>query len=342
MRASLRLFLSVLLFGVVLSGCAPAEAMATELPTRTVEVVSSPSSTFPASATATATETETATSTSTPTVAPTQTFPPDMECGEFFCQQPWRGVLERPFAEDKVRTIDPTYPYASTKNNTLDPHHGVEFPNGYGTSVLAAQSGTVVFAGSDELTLIGPYTSFYGNAVILYHPSLSEGHDLYTLYGHLSEITVAEGDEVSHGDVIGKVGASGAAVGSHLHFEVRLDENSYAATTNPMLWFAPVTDPWEGVTSTLAGLIVDRYGAPLDRFDLSLEKLDANGAVAATYYPVTYYPAGVNGNPALSENFVMPDLPPGDYRLVFIYGSFYEYYFTLAPDSLGFIDLQLD
>ena len=210
------------------------------------------------------------------------------------------------------------------------------------TPVLAARNGTVVFAGSDDLALNGPYTSFYGNVVILLHSDIYEGHDLYTLYGHLSEISVAEGDEVSLGQTIGKVGSSGAADGPHLHFEVRLDENTYAATVNPMLWFAPVTDPVIGETGTLAGLIVNRYGTPLDRFTLSLELLDANGEVAETYYPMTYYPAGVNGFPGLMENFVMPDLPPGDYRLAFINGSYYEIFLTLQPGSLGFINLQMD
>ena len=335
MRVSIKLVVSILLL-VMLSGCVQATESEANTPT--------PVSTSTQSAQVEPTHTPTLAATATQTVTPTPTlipFPPALSCGEVFCQQAWSGLLERPFSAGYTLTIDPTYPYASTKNNTMDPHHGVEFPNGYGTPVLAAQDGVVVFAGSDDLTLNGPYTAFYGNVVILLHSDIYEGHDLYTLYGHLSEISVAEGDEVSLGQKIGKVGSSGAADGPHLHFEVRLDENSYAATVNPMLWFAPVTDEVIGETGTLAGLIVNRYGTPLDRFTLSLELLDANGVVE-TYYPITYYPAGVNGFPDLNENFVMPDLPPGDYRLAFINGSFYQIYFTLEPGSLGFINLQLD
>ena len=340
MRVSLKLLVSIILL-VFLSGCVQTNAFQPEedINTPTLERFSTQSDQEEATEVLTPAATATLTVTPMPTIEP---FPPEMNCSEVFCQQFWRGLLERPFSADYTLTIDPTYPYAGTKNDTMDPHHGVEFPNGYGTPVLAAQTGTVVYAGSDDLTLFGPYTAFYGNVVILLHPGLYDGRDLYTLYGHLSEISVAEGDEVSVGQLLGKVGSSGAADGPHLHFEVRLDENTYTATTNPMLWFAPVIDSVIGQTSTLAGLIVNRYGTPLDRFTLSLELLDANGEVAETYYPMTYYPAGVNGFPGLAENFVMPDLPPGNYRLAFINGSFYELFFSLEPGSLGFINLQLD
>ncbi len=340
MHVPFKLLVFILLL-VFLSGCVQTHALQPEegLNTPILERTSTQSIQEEATEALTPAATATLTVTPMPTAEP---FPPVMSCGEVFCQQPWRGLLERPFSPEYKLTIDPAYPYAGTKNDTMDPHHGVEFPNGYGTPVLAAQNGTVVYAGSDGLTLFGPYTSFYGNVVILLHPGLYDGRDLYTLYGHLSEISVAEGDKVSVGQLIGKVGSSGAADGPHLHFEVRLNENAYTATTNPMLWFAPVTDPVVGQTSTLAGLIVNRYGTPLDRFTLSLELLDANGEAAETYYPITYYPAGANGFPNLAENFVMPDLPPGDYRLAFINGSFYEIFFTLQPGSLGFINLQLD
>jgi hypothetical protein len=130
--------------------------------------------------------------------------------------------------------------------------------------------------------------------------------------------------------------------GSHLHFEVRLDVNDYAHTTNPVLWFSPVTMPEGGQSSLLAGVILDKSGNPVSQFQISLENLDEVGEVEAYYYPVTYYPAGVNSHPVLQENFTVADLPPGDYRLAFIYDRFYEVYFTLEPGELGFIKLQLD
>ncbi len=51
-----------------------------------------------------------------------------------------------------------------------------------------------------------------------------EGHILYTLYGHLESVSVTAGQPVNAGDVVGIVGSSGVALGSHLHFEVRQDD----------------------------------------------------------------------------------------------------------------------
>ena len=48
--------------------------------------------------------------------------------------------------------------------------------------------------------------------------------DLETLYGHLSKISVREGQRVSRGQELGAVGASGRATGAHLHYEVRQND----------------------------------------------------------------------------------------------------------------------
>lgn len=278
----------------------------------------------------------------TPTEAALMDFPPDIQCGEVFCQAPWTGLLARPIGSDGKQTIDPTYPYASTKNGTLEVHHGVEFPNGSGTPILAAQRGVVVYAGTDEATVLGPYPSFYGNVVILQHPRIYEGRDLYTLYAHLSVIEVSAGQPVDQGLELGRVGASGAADGSHLHFEVRLDENHYANTTNPILWFAPLNTPDTDQTGTVAGLLLARWGEPLEAFTLALEKVNTDGSVTKYFYPQTYDSAGINAHPALGENFAMADIPPGEYRLAFVSSSYYQVQFTLEPGYLGFINIQLD
>ena len=277
--------------------------------------------------------------TATPTLEPTPAFPPDMTCDDVICVGDWNGLLARPIGPDGTQTIDRTYAYASTRNHTLDPHHGVEFPNGSGTPVRAAQDGEVVFAGSDELTVLGPYTSFYGNVVILRHAGLFDGRDLFTLYAHLSEIDVSEGEILTLGQQVGRVGMTGAANGSHLHFEVRLDENDYAHTTNPILWLTPMNPETGGEGAALAGLLLDDWDQPIDQFTVSLEALNADGTAGKRYYPVTYFPAGVNANPVLGENFTVADLPPGDYRLTYISNGYKQVNFSLEPGSLGFIKL---
>jgi hypothetical protein len=263
-------------------------------------------------------------------------------CGEVFCQADWESWLERPIGPLHHNRIDPTYPYGGTQMGALDPHRGVEFLNPAGTPVLAAASGEVVFAGTDEAILFGPYNGFYGKVVILHHPGIYDGRDLFTLYAHLSEIAVEEGMAVMVGDRLGSVGLSGVAYGAHLHFEVRLDYNDYDHTTNPILWFEPLSTPDFGEMATLAGLVLDRHGNPVTELSLSLKKIDDDDAFTNTYYPEIYFPTGMNSHPLLGENFVMADIPPGEYRLEFVFNGLQEVSFNLEPGSLGFIKLQMD
>lgn len=86
-------------------------------------------------------------------------------------------------------------------------HTGVDFSAGSGTPIVAAAEGIVIFAGS----LRG-----YGNTVVVDH-----GGGISTLYAHQSQILASEGQTVSKGTVIGRVGSTGYSTGPHLHFEVR-------------------------------------------------------------------------------------------------------------------------
>lgn len=74
----------------------------------------------------------------------------------------------------------------------------------------------------------------YGNYVVIEHIA-TEGTVFYTLYGHMREgsIMVAEGTEVKAGQVLGIMGSTGNSTGPHLHFEVRLNENSSNNAVDP-------------------------------------------------------------------------------------------------------------
>jgi len=86
-------------------------------------------------------------------------------------------------------------------------HTGIDIGAPSGTSIKAADDGTVIFAG---------WLGAYGNAVIIDH-----GSSISTMYAHQSSILVKENQDVKRGDVIGKVGSTGWSTGAHLHFEVR-------------------------------------------------------------------------------------------------------------------------
>jgi murein DD-endopeptidase MepM/ murein hydrolase activator NlpD len=87
-------------------------------------------------------------------------------------------------------------------------HTGVDIDAPYGTPVRASGDGTVTGA---------QMGAGYGREVTLDH-----GHDVITLYGHLSAVAVYPGQHVTRGEIIGYVGESGRATGPHLHYEVRL------------------------------------------------------------------------------------------------------------------------
>ena len=94
-------------------------------------------------------------------------------------------------------------------------HRGVDITAPLGTSVLAAGSGTVVWAGRN---MFG-----WGFAVALSHGGY------VTVYAHLGTIAVNCGQYVGAGQVIGTVGLSGLATWPHLHFEVRIGDREDVA-----------------------------------------------------------------------------------------------------------------
>jgi murein DD-endopeptidase MepM/ murein hydrolase activator NlpD len=216
-------------------------------------------------------------------------------------------------------------------------HHGVEFYNPAGVPVLAAGAGTVVTAGSDSQVQPGLPRDYYGNLVIIRHERLYQGQYLYTLYGHLSEVLVTEGQTAAAGDLVGSVGGTGAARGgAHLHFEVRVGENNYGATRNPELWIRPFPG-WGNVAGRLewadGGYV---YEAPL----LIRRPDDPSRFVDRTIY--TYADDSVNPDDGWRENFTSPDLEPGPYEVIFRNEDvFRQELVWVYPGQTAFVTIQL-
>lgn len=270
--------------------------------------------------------------TSTPTVTQMPTFtPPALPQ-----TQPWEHYwLRRPIPEGSIVWTDKAYPYGSNRGGELRPHHGVEFNVPKNTPILAAASGTVIFAGPDSEEIIGETQNFYGNVVVLQHDSGLEDQPVFSVYGHLSEILVTVGQKVHAQDQIALSGATGVADGPHLHFEVRVGENSYGATRNPLLWLYPFPD--RGV---VAGRILTPSGDLARSILVTLRRIDAPSAYAAT---TTYADDSVNEDENWQENFVLDDVVAGYYELSI--GSREDKVtkeFWVYPYQTSFVELTLE
>ncbi|MDP2674270.1 MAG: M23 family metallopeptidase [Dehalococcoidia bacterium] len=120
--------------------------------------------------------------------------------------QPARGPISNGFGVQR-----------SVNGAAFDTHGGTDIAADGGDPVAAAASGRVALA--QPLYLLG-------NSVIIDH-----GAGLLTGYHHLSSIAVTAGQEVTKGDIVGKVGATGFVSGDHLHWEARI----HGVRVDPML-----------------------------------------------------------------------------------------------------------
>jgi murein DD-endopeptidase MepM/ murein hydrolase activator NlpD len=245
--------------------------------------------------------------------------------------------LRRPIAEGGTVWTDKAYPYGGTRGGTLRPHHGVEFYVPTGTEVLAAASGKVVVAGTDAETVYGPHTNFYGNLIVIELDTPFLGQAVYNLYGHLSEIFVAEGQHVDAQEVIARSGATGVADGAHLHFEVRVGQNAYGSTRNPLLWLYPF--PEHG---TLAGRVIGPGGDLIHGQQLFLRRIDAASKYAET---TTYANADqeLNSDEGWNENFSFDDVAAGYYEVEVRQGEEkLREEVWIYPYRTSFVELTLD
>lgn len=242
--------------------------------------------------------------------------------------------FRRPVAEGGVVWTDKVYPYGGTRGGQLRVHHGVEFNVPYNTEILAVASGTVVFAGSDDIEIFGPEPNFYGRLVIIEHDSRWRNQPVYTLYGHLNETVVAAGQRVDSQQVIGISGATGVADGPHMHFEVRVGFNTYEHTRNPLLWLYPFPD-----RGAVAGRVTWPNGELAAAVPITLRRVDAPSRYAAT---TTYEGDSVNADDVLKENFVFDDVDAGFYEIEIKVGETkYTEEFWVFPYRTSFVELVL-
>lgn len=92
-------------------------------------------------------------------------------------------------------------------------HSGIDvsMSGAYGKNIVATRAGTVILSSLESESGTG-----YGNYIIIDH-----GDGYTSLYGHCSALLVSQGQHVSRGQIIARVGSTGWSTGPHLHFEVR-------------------------------------------------------------------------------------------------------------------------
>ena len=126
-----------------------------------------------------------------------------------------RGTMERPswaptgsFRWPTSGNITSKYGYRSIFGGRSF-HGGIDIANSYGTDIVAADGGEVIYAG---------WMSGYGYLVQIDHQN-----GYVTYYGHNSSLEVKVGDKVFKGQHIAEMGSTGRSTGNHCHFEVRLN-----------------------------------------------------------------------------------------------------------------------
>lgn len=119
----------------------------------------------------------------------------------------WTGTFARlPNAANRARFADSRDYMYKGKKVDFQTHLGLDLASIKQAPVPSGNDGTVVFAG---------FLGIYGNVVVVDH-----GLGLQTLYAHLTDTSVKQGDTVSKGDIVGATGTTGLAGGDHLHYGV--------------------------------------------------------------------------------------------------------------------------
>ncbi|MCB9104495.1 MAG: M23 family metallopeptidase [Anaerolineales bacterium] len=198
------------------------------------------------------------------------------------------------------------YPYGTNARGQYFWHYGIDIAASQGTTVIAVGDGTVTHADTDKLKVLGPWPDFYGQAVVILHDRRWQGLPVYTLYGHVSQVLVKQGQKVKAGDPIARVGQLGVALGPHLHLEVRVGAGTYDDTRNPDLWVKP--DPGFGV---VAGRVVDAQNYLVPQQLVTLHRASEPGRFWRQTF--TYPDNVVKSDDNYYETFSFSDVPAGDY-----------------------------
>jgi photosystem II stability/assembly factor-like uncharacterized protein len=215
-------------------------------------------------------------------------------------EEPEHRWMIRPVSPEYNNQLDQCYLYGTTMGGEFRQHQGVEYNNPEGTPLRAVADGQIVYVKPE----IGH--------LVLKNDQRYDRHFVYNHYHHMHQISKKVGDRVKQGDIIGSIGKKGNVTNEHLHFEVSLsekdDDNRESWTRNSELWVKPLPG-----CGTIVGRVVDSEGRDIP--NAKIYGVEKPGPVETPYsYTVTYQDK-VTPDPYYQENFVIGDVPAGEYLL---------------------------
>jgi murein DD-endopeptidase MepM/ murein hydrolase activator NlpD/photosystem II stability/assembly factor-like uncharacterized protein len=216
-------------------------------------------------------------------------------------EEPIHQWMLRPVAPDEQSGKDQTYLYGSTMGGNFRQHQGNEYNNPEGVPLLAVDSGEIVYTDSSIGHTVLKCDTKVGTTTIYAH------------YHHQHEIFKNVGDRVTKGDKIGTIGKKGNVTNEHLHFEVAVSprdsaKDSVSTTRNSELWVQPLPG-----CGTIVGNLVDTKGnnVPSARIYGVIKPIPTETPFS---FAETYMDK-VHPSESYGENFVIGDVPAGDYTL---------------------------
>lgn len=236
----------------------------------------------------------------------------------------------RPIAMDSNSAPSSDFGYGFYYPDDDAVHSGVDIGSPLHKPILTVGDGQVVFAGYGLMNGGGDVNDPYGMAVLIRHTFSYEDKTLYTVYGHMDRIDVVKDQIVKTGDQIGIIGLTGNTSGPHVHFEVRIDDSKGGRIQNPELWLAPPVG-----SGVLAGRLKNDFGYLISAQQLWLKSLETGYKFnITTYAPVKH----IYADDYFRENFVLGDIPAGEYELSMIYKyKWYRLNITIAPGTVNYV-----
>jgi len=135
--------------------------------------------------------------------------------------------------------------FCGERTGGQDGHPGYDWSMPTGTPLVAVADGVVLLAGEGPAQFCQVFNQVTTGLLVLLGHAAPSGEELVSLYGHVSQVLVTEGERVTAGQRVALSGSTGCSLGPHLHFEVGRVVGARRVQIDPYGWKGAGTDPWE-------------------------------------------------------------------------------------------------